>query len=154
MTELATFVDRWSKYGNLFETKFIFRVSVTHQWSLCVILVGMCFGAISCGTISVARTLSSKRAHLNAWCSILKCEGVVCVQTERLTFPHGATVLVRCRELGVYKLLGESALQCQNGAWTHRIPACIPTTILTNFTGKYAQVLVWCVCHYSLLSVP
>jgi len=57
------------------------------------------------------------------------------VQTERLTFPHGATVQVRCRELGVYKLLGDSALQCQNGAWNHRTPVCIPTTILTNFTG-------------------
>ncbi|KAJ9584513.1 hypothetical protein L9F63_021123, partial [Diploptera punctata] len=54
--------------------------------------------------------------------------------TERLTFPHGAIVLARCRELGVYKLLGESSLQCKNGAWSHRIPACIPTTMLTNFT--------------------
>jgi len=60
----------------------------------------------------------------------------VCIQTERLTFPHDAVVLARCREIGVYKLLGESALQCQNGAWNHRVPTCIPTTMLTNFTGK------------------
>ncbi|XP_023704995.2 locomotion-related protein Hikaru genki [Cryptotermes secundus] len=58
----------------------------------------------------------------------------VTITTDRLTFPHGAMVLVRCRELGVYKLLGESSLQCQNGVWTHRPPACIPTTMLTNFT--------------------
>ncbi|KAF4518190.1 hypothetical protein B566_EDAN005915, partial [Ephemera danica] len=41
---------------------------------------------------------------------------------------------MRCRELGLYKLLGESALHCQNGAWSHRIPNCIPTTLVTNFT--------------------
>ncbi|XP_067012252.1 locomotion-related protein Hikaru genki [Anabrus simplex] len=58
----------------------------------------------------------------------------VSIQPGRVSFPHGATVLLRCREIGVYKLLGDSALQCQNGAWSTRIPACIPTTMLTNFT--------------------
>jgi hypothetical protein len=66
------------------------------------------------------------------------CARRVLLQADtRLPFPHGAQVSVRCRELGVYKLLGESALECQNGVWSHRVPNCIPTTLLTNFTGEF-----------------
>ncbi|PNF36286.1 hypothetical protein B7P43_G05854 [Cryptotermes secundus] len=78
--------------------------------------------------------MMTRAIAFGAVCPGLTSSCVSCVQTDRLTFPHGAMVLVRCRELGVYKLLGESSLQCQNGVWTHRPPACIPTTMLTNFT--------------------
>ncbi|XP_046387287.1 locomotion-related protein Hikaru genki-like isoform X2 [Ischnura elegans] len=58
-------------------------------------------------------------------------------------FPHGAQIIVRCKELGVYKLLGESALECRNGAWSSRLPACVPTTLLTNYSeGSPPTVLV------------
>ncbi|XP_059475487.1 locomotion-related protein Hikaru genki-like [Neocloeon triangulifer] len=61
-------------------------------------------------------------------------KNVSIVADTRLPFPDGAQVSVRCRELGVYKLLGESSLTCQNGVWSHEVPNCIPTTLLTNFT--------------------
>ncbi|XP_023016189.2 locomotion-related protein hikaru genki [Leptinotarsa decemlineata] len=50
------------------------------------------------------------------------------------TFPHGAKLHTRCTELGLYKLLGTATPQCQNGAWSSRLPSCVPTTLLTNFT--------------------
>ncbi|XP_039286305.1 locomotion-related protein Hikaru genki [Nilaparvata lugens] len=57
------------------------------------------------------------------------------ITTNNEVFPHNAEVQLRCREpLGLYKLLGESRLQCNNGAWSSRVPSCIPTTVLTNYT--------------------
>jgi hypothetical protein len=53
-----------------------------------------------------------------------------------MEFPHGAELLVRCREVGTYKLLGESTVECQNGGWAFPLPICIPTTMLTNFSGN------------------
>lgn len=63
---------------------------------------------------------------------------MVCVfQPRNEVFPHGSVAQFRCKEpLGMYKLLGESELQCNNGAWDHRMPSCIPTTYLTNYTGE------------------
>lgn len=56
-------------------------------------------------------------------------------QKDDWSFPHGARLKVRCRELGLYKLLGDAGPRCQNGQWTSRLPSCVPTTMLTNFTG-------------------
>ncbi|XP_073975451.1 locomotion-related protein hikaru genki isoform X2 [Rhodnius prolixus] len=51
------------------------------------------------------------------------------------SFPHNSAVDARCREpLGLYKLSGEPQLTCRNGDWSSRLPSCIPTTILTNYT--------------------
>lgn len=50
------------------------------------------------------------------------------------TFPHGAKLHVRCRELGLYKLVGTATPRCENGVWSTRLPSCVPTTLLTNFT--------------------
>ncbi|VEN60620.1 unnamed protein product [Callosobruchus maculatus] len=58
----------------------------------------------------------------------------VTIRSTGWDFPHGAKLQMRCRELGLYKLLGTSAPQCQNGAWNARLPSCVPTTLLTNFT--------------------
>ncbi|XP_075229596.1 locomotion-related protein Hikaru genki-like [Lycorma delicatula] len=59
----------------------------------------------------------------------------ITITTYNDVFPHGAEIQLRCREpLGLYKLLGESRLQCNNGGWSNRIPSCIPTTVLTNYT--------------------
>lgn len=57
------------------------------------------------------------------------------MQASQLLFPHEAVLLARCRELGMYKLLGSPSLQCQNGKWTERVPHCVPTTVLTNFAA-------------------
>jgi hypothetical protein len=50
--------------------------------------------------------------------------------------PHNEKVAVRCRELGKYKLVGDSLLHCRNGMWNGKLPSCIPTTALANYTGK------------------
>jgi hypothetical protein len=48
--------------------------------------------------------------------------------------PHGHTLRVRCTDLGLFKLLGESKVLCSNGVWAPRMPTCVPTTMLTNFS--------------------
>ena len=148
MNERAAFVDRWEEYCKPLKTELIYFQCIVWPTSG---LHDNRLGGVYCVMISVIRILTKSSKFISK--SAFAKHGVLfwrvamfCVQTERLTFPHGTTVQVRCRELGVYKLLGDSALQCQNGAWNHRIPACIPTTILTNFTGKCAKVLVWFVC--------
>ncbi|RZF40891.1 hypothetical protein LSTR_LSTR014904 [Laodelphax striatellus] len=63
------------------------------------------------------------------------------LQTNNEVFPHNAEVQLRCREpLGLYKLLGESRLQCNNGVWSSRVPSCIPTTVLTNYTACFPSL--------------
>lgn len=46
---------------------------------------------------------------------------------------------MRCKQLGLYKLLGTANPRCQNGNWTTRLPSCVPTTLLTNFTGAFTS---------------
>uniref|UniRef100_A0A182SVB8 Sushi domain-containing protein n=1 Tax=Anopheles maculatus TaxID=74869 RepID=A0A182SVB8_9DIPT len=48
--------------------------------------------------------------------------------------PHGHTLQARCRDLGLYKLLGESKVLCSNGLWAPKMPSCVPTTLLTNYS--------------------
>ncbi|CAB3362217.1 Hypothetical predicted protein [Cloeon dipterum] len=67
----------------------------------------------------------------------------VSIETDsKKVFPHGVEVMVRCREVGSYKLLGESVLECQNGVWSHPLPICIPTTTLTNFSDESPPTLM------------
>ncbi|XP_031353788.1 locomotion-related protein Hikaru genki-like [Photinus pyralis] len=58
----------------------------------------------------------------------------VSIQTAGWVFPHGAKLQIRCRELGLYKPVGMATPRCQNGGWSHKLPSCVPTTLLTNFT--------------------
>ncbi|XP_055601086.1 locomotion-related protein Hikaru genki-like isoform X2 [Uranotaenia lowii] len=48
--------------------------------------------------------------------------------------PHGHTLQARCRDLGLYKLLGETKVLCSNGLWAPKMPSCVPTTLLTNYS--------------------
>lgn len=50
--------------------------------------------------------------------------------------PHGHTLQARCKDLGLYKLSGETRVLCSNGLWAPRMPHCVPTTLLTNFAGS------------------
>ncbi|XP_017027301.1 locomotion-related protein Hikaru genki isoform X3 [Drosophila kikkawai] len=52
--------------------------------------------------------------------------------------PHGHSLQARCQELGIYKLLGESRVLCSNGLWAPRMPSCVPTTVLTNYSEDSA----------------
>ncbi|KAK6629502.1 hypothetical protein RUM43_003319 [Polyplax serrata] len=57
---------------------------------------------------------------------------------EARNLSHNSVVQVRCQQFGVYKLIGDAHLICHNGVWKHRIPTCIATTSLTNFTDDSA----------------
>lgn len=57
-------------------------------------------------------------------------------QADKITIAHGERVTVRCRELGRYKLIGDPFLQCRNGEWSGKTPSCLPTTSISNYTGK------------------
>ncbi|KAJ6640580.1 Locomotion-related protein Hikaru genki [Pseudolycoriella hygida] len=48
--------------------------------------------------------------------------------------PHGHSLQARCKDLGLYKLLGETRVLCSNGLWAPRMPSCVPTTLLTNYS--------------------
>ncbi|XP_037907250.1 locomotion-related protein Hikaru genki isoform X1 [Hermetia illucens] len=48
--------------------------------------------------------------------------------------PHGHSLQARCKELGLYKLLGESRVLCSNGLWAPRMPSCVPTSMLSNYS--------------------
>ncbi|XP_045784937.1 locomotion-related protein Hikaru genki [Maniola jurtina] len=50
-------------------------------------------------------------------------------------FPHGSVLAVRCKHFGLYKFVGESLLRCDNGEWSHKMPSCVPTSLITNYTG-------------------
>ncbi|KAJ3650183.1 hypothetical protein Zmor_021886 [Zophobas morio] len=62
--------------------------------------------------------------------------------TAGWVFPHEAKLQIRCRELGLYKLLGTASPRCQNGVWSSRLPSCVPTTLLTNFTEDAPPTLL------------
>lgn len=56
------------------------------------------------------------------------------LQTIGWVLPHGQALQARCSEIGMYKLLGESRVHCSNGLWAPRMPSCVPTTLLTNYS--------------------
>lgn len=58
------------------------------------------------------------------------------LQADKITILHGERVTVRCRELGRYKLVGDPLLVCRNGGWSGKSPSCIPTTSISNYSGK------------------
>ncbi|CAH1372424.1 unnamed protein product [Tenebrio molitor] len=66
----------------------------------------------------------------------------VSIHTAGWVFPHEAKLQIRCRELGLYKLLGTASPRCQNGVWSSRLPSCVPTTLLTNFTEDAPPTLL------------
>ncbi|XP_030766186.1 locomotion-related protein Hikaru genki [Sitophilus oryzae] len=58
----------------------------------------------------------------------------ITIHNPGLVFPHGSQLQIRCRELGLYKLLGTANPRCHNGEWSTRLPSCVSTTLLTNYT--------------------
>lgn len=55
-------------------------------------------------------------------------------QTLNWDLPHGHLLQARCEDLGLYKLVGEAKVLCSNGLWAPKLPQCVPTTLLTNFS--------------------
>ncbi|XP_029055571.2 locomotion-related protein Hikaru genki isoform X4 [Osmia bicornis bicornis] len=64
----------------------------------------------------------------------------ITVSVDKITVPHGERVTIRCRELGKYKLIGDSLLHCRNTSWTGKLPYCSPTTAISNYTGDTEDV--------------
>ncbi|GAB6027897.1 hypothetical protein CHUAL_002112 [Chamberlinius hualienensis] len=56
--------------------------------------------------------------------------------TPGLQFAHGTLLHARCETVGLYKFIGNSTIRCRNGHWEKRLPSCLPTTYLTNFTDN------------------
>ncbi|XP_023947925.1 locomotion-related protein Hikaru genki [Bicyclus anynana] len=50
-------------------------------------------------------------------------------------YPHGSELITRCADFGLYKILGDQSTVCDNGVWSNKLPTCIPTSVLTNYTG-------------------
>ncbi|CAH0715962.1 unnamed protein product, partial [Brenthis ino] len=49
-------------------------------------------------------------------------------------FPHGSVIVARCKHFGLYKLTGDNMLRCENGEWSSKMPKCVPTSVITNYT--------------------
>ncbi|XP_061926899.1 locomotion-related protein Hikaru genki isoform X3 [Apis cerana] len=64
----------------------------------------------------------------------------ITISVDKITVPHGERVTVRCRELGKYKLIGDSLLHCRNASWNGKLPSCTPTTAISNYTGETEDV--------------
>lgn len=67
--------------------------------------------------------------------------------------PHGHSLQARCKDLGLYKLLGETRVLCSNGLWAPRMPSCVPTTLLTNFSGNFIFVFTMLVSSFFFFHV-
>ncbi|KAL6256383.1 hypothetical protein P5V15_012497 [Pogonomyrmex californicus] len=62
---------------------------------------------------------------------------------DKIGVPHNERVTVRCRELGKYKFIGDSLLHCHNGTWNGKIPYCVPTTSLSNYTEDVPPTILF-----------
>ncbi|KAM3968462.1 locomotion-related protein hikaru genki [Aphomia sociella] len=69
-------------------------------------------------------------------------------------FPHGSNIVARCKHYGLYKLKGESMLRCENGEWAPKWPECVPTTVVTNFTGDAPPTIQYTVVSGSAVVEP
>ncbi|KAL4717775.1 hypothetical protein ACJJTC_000924 [Scirpophaga incertulas] len=69
-------------------------------------------------------------------------------------FPHGSVILARCIHFGLYKLKGEATLRCENGEWVPKLPECVPTTLVTNFTGDAPPTIQYTVVSGSAAVQP
>lgn len=57
------------------------------------------------------------------------------LQVDTIGVPHNERLMVRCREIGKYKFIGDSLLHCRDGEWDGKTPYCVPTTAISNYTG-------------------
>ncbi|KPI96195.1 Locomotion-related protein Hikaru genki [Papilio xuthus] len=69
-------------------------------------------------------------------------------------FPHGSIVTSKCKHFGLYKLKGESQVRCENGEWSPKFPECVPTTLVTNFTGDAPPSIQYVVVSGSAVVEP
>ncbi|XP_076248764.1 locomotion-related protein hikaru genki isoform X2 [Calliopsis andreniformis] len=95
----------------------------------------------------------AKRAEINGFQNGCTLEGLhpllivtyknITISVDKITVPHGERVTVRCRELGKYKLIGDSTLHCRNASWNGKLPSCAPTTAISNYTEDVPPTIVF-----------
>ncbi|XP_017794228.1 PREDICTED: locomotion-related protein Hikaru genki [Habropoda laboriosa] len=67
----------------------------------------------------------------------------ITISVDKITVPHGERVTIRCRELGKYKLVGDSSLHCRDASWNGKLPSCSPTTAISNYTEDVPPTIVF-----------
>ncbi|XP_074100679.1 locomotion-related protein hikaru genki [Cotesia typhae] len=67
----------------------------------------------------------------------------ITIAADKITIPHSERVIVRCRELGRYKLVGDPFLQCRNGEWNNKPPSCLPTTSISNYSENAPPTILF-----------
>ncbi|XP_077265530.1 locomotion-related protein hikaru genki isoform X2 [Temnothorax americanus] len=65
------------------------------------------------------------------------------VSVDTIGVPHNERLMVRCREIGKYKFIGDSLLHCRDGAWDGKTPYCEPTTAISNYTEDVPPTIVF-----------
>ncbi|XP_076622652.1 locomotion-related protein hikaru genki isoform X4 [Colletes latitarsis] len=67
----------------------------------------------------------------------------IAISVDKITVSHGERVTIRCREIGKYKLIGDSLLHCRNASWVGKLPSCTPTTAISNYTEDVPPTIVF-----------
>ncbi|XP_071559767.1 locomotion-related protein Hikaru genki isoform X2 [Temnothorax nylanderi] len=65
------------------------------------------------------------------------------ISVDTIGVPHNERLMVRCREIGKYKFIGDSLLHCRDGAWDGKTPYCEPTTAISNYTEDVPPTIVF-----------
>ncbi|KAG6461638.1 hypothetical protein O3G_MSEX012764 [Manduca sexta] len=73
---------------------------------------------------------------------------------KETNFPHASVVTARCKHFGLYKIKGENTIRCENGEWTPKWPECVPTSVITNFTGDAPPTITYTVVSGSAVVEP
>lgn len=127
-----------NEYKHVREVKFLGSIGPLGEQRMCKI---KCIGGQWVGPLCVNQQDNGRFHPLFRSCKLEYINSHLLVTFRNVTihssgwvFPHGAKLQIRCRELGLYKLLGMANPQCLNGIWSNKLPSCVPTTMLTNFT--------------------
>ncbi|XP_043522796.1 locomotion-related protein Hikaru genki [Frieseomelitta varia] len=105
------------------------------------------------GLVTTVTFCTAKQLDTNGFQRGCKLEGLhpflivtyknITISVDKITVPHGEQVTVRCRELGRYKLVGDSLLHCRNASWSGKLPSCTPTTAISNYTEDVPPTIVF-----------
>ncbi|XP_076230235.1 locomotion-related protein hikaru genki isoform X4 [Nomia melanderi] len=115
----------------------VFRAILTTRWF--VLLLGLIIGFCEAGQTDADGLQQSCKLEGLHPLLIITYKNIT-IAVDKIIVPHGERVTVRCRELGKYKLIGDSLLHCRNASWNGKLPSCVPTTAISNYTGETEDV--------------
>ncbi|KAJ8664696.1 hypothetical protein QAD02_006358 [Eretmocerus hayati] len=67
----------------------------------------------------------------------------ITITSDKVTILHNERLMIRCREQGKYKLVGDPILRCKNGEWNAQLPTCVRTTALANYTEDVPPTILF-----------